>query len=537
MNLNICLPPLIPLTLALWSGLGISTSLWSQNWTWGQTFGGPGSEEVTALAASGQSLWLGGSYDTPFFWQQYEFPTPAGRDLFLGQCSDSGTIQWMQTIGSAQDDALAAVAVNAAGEALWLGTFWEELHWGDSILTAPNNGQALFLAKTAPSGALEQHWIIAGTAAIKAVDLFWQNEEVFLLGTFSGTLNVAEIELDATATRAAFILKLHEENGWQWGQKIDGQGSIDPRQLAVSESGIYAVGAFNEALQSPVAELVAETWDWDGFVAAFSDSGNWQWGQKVGAQYDDYLEQIVVNPNGRLLIIGTFLGVLNTENGWSVQTPGFNTNLVWLEMDPAGNPLKLSTWGDLASEAGSGMASYLSGALITGRMGNALTLGTLPIAGQTDQANAFLAGLSTDGRANWGLAFSSQNQLLPSQIAVSPDGHIFLAGASQGDLMLDETYPSQGQFDGFVARLHPTVLPVSKMPLANLVKIAPNPSAGLFFVEAPVGARYRLFNQQGQVLETGVFQQEKALFQTDPGIYFLEVAWQGRIHLEQVVIQ
>ena len=258
---------------------------------------------------------------------------------------------------------------------------------------------------------------------------------------------------------------------------------------------------------------------------------------KVGAQYDDFLQGVSTNSEGHLFVAGTFLGVLETENDWSVQTPGFNTNVLWLELASDGTPLRLSTWGNLAEEESLALQPFQEGALLVGRMGPSMVLGTEPIAGAEGVDNGFLAGISTQGRVNWGVSLQADELILTTELAISPAGDIYLGGAYQGDLILDSTTANAGQFDGFLVRLSSDVLSTSQTPADWKVKISPNPNNGTFILEAPLGAKYRLLSANGVVIETGQLRSEQALFQQKSGSYFLEVQWKGRRIMETIVVQ
>ena len=257
-----------------------STPLLGQSWSWQTTFGGPGSEGVSALAANELGVAFGGSYDQAFTIFGQAAPVPASRDLLVGQLDQNGDILWLETPGSSQTDRLVQVVSKANGESWWLGDFWDALTWGDSIWAAPNNGQAIFLVQTDAAGQILQHLILQGSASIEAVDIIATEESLYLLGTFTESLSVGGQNLLATADRAGFLAKFDLANGWQWARTLDGAGLIRPEALARHEEGLFIVGSFNDSLQNTSAQLVAETWDWDGFVASYSTDGDALWLQK-----------------------------------------------------------------------------------------------------------------------------------------------------------------------------------------------------------------------------------------------------------------
>ncbi|MEM1217332.1 MAG: T9SS type A sorting domain-containing protein [Bacteroidota bacterium] len=532
-----CLSPLVFLALLSLCLMTPWSPSMGQSWAWQTTFGGVGSEGLSALAANNLGPIFGGSYDQAFSFLGQNVPSPSNRDLLVGQLDQNGDLLWLESPGSLQTDRLAQVRTTPEANTWWLGDFWETLTWGDSIWAAPNDGQAIFLVQTDASGQVLEHRTVQGSASIEAIDMVQDEAAIYLLGTFTGSLNIGNQSLTTTADRAGFLAKLDLENGWQWGIALDGVGLIRPTALSRHDEGLYVVGAFNDTLQNSTAQLVAETWDWDGFVASYSTDGEALWLQKVGAQYDDFLQSISINSDGHLFVAGTFLGVLETENGWSVQTPGFNTNVLWLELDASGNPLKLTTWGNLAEEESLTLQGFQTGALLTGRMGPSMVLGTQAIAGEDGLDNGFLAGISTEGRVNWGVSLQATELILATEMALSPSGDIYVGGAFQGELMLDSILDNAGQFDGFMARLAPAVLPAVENPLGWSVKVSPNPSNGVFFLEAPLGAQYRLLTTDGILLEAGELRSAQALFQQERGSYFLEIQWKGRTVIEKIIVQ
>ncbi|MEO1711774.1 MAG: T9SS type A sorting domain-containing protein [Bacteroidota bacterium] len=521
-------------------GLGLTTSLSSlvgQSWAWKTTFGGSGSEGVSALAANDLGLIFGGSYDQAFAAFGENLPAPLARDLFVGQLDQNGDLLWLETPGSPQTDRLVQVISEPNGESWWFGDFWDVLTWGDSTWAAPSNGQAIFMVQTDATGQILQHIILQGSASMEAVDIIAREESLYLLGTFTDSLNIGGQNLFASADRAGFLAKLDLDEGWQWCKALDGAGLIRPEALAQHEERLFIAGSFNDSLQNASAQLVAETWDWDGFVASYSAEGEALWLQKVGAQYDDFLQGISTNAEGHLFVAGTFPGVC-TDQPFSVsKTPGFNTNVLWLELASDGTPLRLSTWGNLAEEESLTVHPFKEGVLLTGRMGPSIVLGTEPITGAESVDNGFLAGISTQGRVNWGVPLQADELILATDLAVSPSGEIYAGGAYQGDLILDSTVANAGQFDGFLARLAPEILSILETSPEWGVKISPNPNAGVFVLEAPLGAQYRLLSANGVLIEAGELRSEQALFQQESGSYFLEVYWKGRRIVERIVVQ
>jgi len=121
-----------------------------------QTYGGPGLDEISSAAASGDHLIVAGHFDettgltTPgtlaFGGSALPLSSHGGRDLWVAELDSQGNGMWAVAFGGPGEDRGATVAVDAAGDVYLAGTFTGQVAFGAVNLTSRGDVD-VFLAK------------------------------------------------------------------------------------------------------------------------------------------------------------------------------------------------------------------------------------------------------------------------------------------------------------------------------------------------------------------------------------------------------
>ena len=239
--------------------------------------------------------------------------------------------------------------------------------------------------------------------------------------------------------------------GWEWANKDMDAGYVHPRALTKDSSGAsYVAGIFAGGSLAMGSDMVLNEGGYDIYLGKLNSDGDWLWGTSFGGDGDDFVEDIAVDSNGAISIVGssnsTYLaaGWYNTTNsggfdgfaarykdsanGWqwlaATQGPG-NENFTGVDHNSSGD-LLISGWYD----------------------GGYMTLGSnnLTNSGGVDM---ILAEIDNFGWVDWVNSYGDTGNEYLHDIAWSNSGKFFAVGEfTSSSLQLDSTTISHGGGSG-----------------------------------------------------------------------------------------
>ncbi|MCI1187901.1 T9SS type A sorting domain-containing protein [Hymenobacter sp. DH14] len=113
------------------------------------------------------------------------------------------------------------------------------------------------------------------------------NGNVYLAGTFSGTLSLGALTLTSAGGDDVFVARWNSvRNAFAWAQRAGGTGYERATGIALNGTGVYVAGTFQSATISFGATTLANASATDDvFVAKLTDTGpaaTFDWAQRVG---------------------------------------------------------------------------------------------------------------------------------------------------------------------------------------------------------------------------------------------------------------
>jgi hypothetical protein len=291
---------------------------------------------------------------------------------------------------------------------------------------------------------------------------------VFLTGTFSGTMGFGGLALTSAGQRDVFVAKWSSSTGrFGWVQRAGGAGDDSAPTIAVSGTSIYIAGRFAGMAGFGATSLVAVGSD-DGFVAKLTDAGTtgaFVWAFGIGGRDSEAATAVAalgssVYVGGRFYSPTVTFGSLVLANASLVAVPpsdGFITKLT-----DAGATASFA-WAQTVGGTGTDQVLALAGAAgsvyVAGNFSNTVSFGSTTLTGGS--AAAFVARLidtTAPNRFAWAVG-TSGGIISPSAVAVSGSG-VYVAGrfaltTSFGLTALTST-GTQGDYDAFVTRITET---------------------------------------------------------------------------------
>ena len=184
----------------------------------------------------------------------------------------------------------------------------------------------------------------------------------------------------------------------------------------------------------------------DIFLAKHTSDGVPVWANKIGAADYDYVQKVISDANGNVIMTGYFYG--DTQIGPDHYTSYGSQDIFIASFSPEGAFL----W---SFRAGGQSADYVTGLaldadqnlVITGYYYDAINFGdtTLISSGSSD---IFLAKFSTDGDLLWATTAGGSSSDQSRSASCDPEGNILISGSFYYDITLGDTtlyYPEPGR--------------------------------------------------------------------------------------------
>lgn len=503
----------------------------AQTWDTYRIAGGPGEESFTCLEAGPEDdVFVTGTYYEPFEWDGFFLPEYGSGDLFLARLDGAGMPVWVLPGGGLDTEESTALAARTDGRVFWGGAFWDQITIGAWTWAAPAAGKALFLLEVSGEGIPETGKVFSGPGAKALRDLILdQDNNLYAIGFFGGALTIEDTTLQAHGELDGFAAKWNAAGEFQWATRFGEAGEVRGECLAVRHNAqLFLGGRFNGSISMAGTDIQSNTWDEDGFVAALSaETGQALWLRKAGAQYDSAVNALVVNETNELFATGTFVGVLQVAEGWTIATQGFNTNFFLIRYDALdGTPEWAQSLGNGTDEQGLSMEIRNEGPVVAGLFRNSLTLEGQTITGAGEGFNGFAAAFRPEGSLRWMLGFPGDGFVIPEAMAVMDDGAVWFAGGFSGTAFFNgEPILSDGFFDAWVGKLSSGVTATREQALWSLPgRVFPNPVSDLLFLDGfPDETLFRLLRPDGIACSETEITKRIDMRGLPDGLYYLQV--------------
>jgi hypothetical protein len=320
---------------------------------WVHTLNGPGSEYLTALAATPTGVYVTGTFSGAQLTSNATTLTNAsstGANLFVAKVLDQGSssgLGWLLGAGGAGTEGSVALAVQGTRVYVGGNSSSRPALFGPLALSQGQTGNSedAFIARLDDDGP-SAHFVwaeaIRGTLSDIASALVARGNAVFVaLNSNSPTLTAggATITSATTGSGNSLVCKLTDTGtglAYIWHEQVQGQGSRYCTALAVNGAGVYLTGSYNStgtqfgthSLPNPGGFLTD-----DLFVARLHDTGTsavWDWAVSAGSAQLDRANTVAVAAG--TVYVGGAVGTPSTfgsiMSAWGAPSqPGFVATL------------------------------------------------------------------------------------------------------------------------------------------------------------------------------------------------------------------
>ena len=285
---------------------------------WAQRAGGLGDDGASALAVSGTSVYVAGSFKSSTAGFGSSNLTNAGAaDVFVAKLTDAGNFLWAQRAGGTGYDQATALAVSGVNVYV-AGSFNSSTaSIGTTTIDSAGSYDA-FVAKFVDAGSMGSlAWVqrAGGIGYDYAQALAVSSTGVYVAGSFeSPTAVFGPITLTNTGISNVFVAKLTDAGNtgsFVWAQRAGGTNEDYAYALAVKGTSVYVAGIFTSATVSFGTTTLtnASVNIADVFVAKLTDAGNtssFAWAQQAGGTDDDYTTALALSGTS-MYVVGYFV--------------------------------------------------------------------------------------------------------------------------------------------------------------------------------------------------------------------------------------
>lgn len=277
---------------------------------WSKKFGTAGLQSVQAVAVTAtDEIVIAGYFQTTINFGGANLTTSGGSDMFVAKFAADGTFMWSVKFGSATDDQLAlAVAVDAAGDVYFTGSFLGTMTVGTSLASA--GGADIILAKLNGMTGAALWGKKFGDAAIdqagRSVAVDGQGN-VLIAGAFDGTVDFGGGPLTTAGSTDAFVAKFDPTGAHLFSRAFGDAGVQSGRSIAADAMGNFVVVGDSNGTIDLGGGALPKFGGFDVFVAQFDAMGNHTKSASFGAANNDSVNNVVWTGND-IAITGYFDG-------------------------------------------------------------------------------------------------------------------------------------------------------------------------------------------------------------------------------------
>lgn len=278
---------------------------------------------------------------------------------------------------------------------------------------------------------------------------------VYVAGTFQGTVQFGQTTLISAGSSDIFLAKLSPEGEPLWSKRFGDAAEQVASGIAVAADGVVAlVGHFQGTLTFGGAPLVSAGGT-DVFVAKLDAAGEEIWSKRYGDMSSQNGRDVATDFAGNVVITGDYYGAIDFGDGDLPPPVGAGNRNVFLAKlsSDAGNGMWSKGFGGGFDTATAVAVDGSDSVLAAGNYGQTIDFGTgmLTSVGSSDM---YLVKFDAQGVTSWAQSFGGSADDNPDDIAVDSSGSILVAGSFRETVNFGgATMTSAGSLDVCVAKL------------------------------------------------------------------------------------
>ncbi|HEU5249596.1 MAG TPA: SBBP repeat-containing protein, partial [Thermoanaerobaculia bacterium] len=352
----------------------------SGQYRWARVIGSDSSEEAKGVATddSGNVLVTGyqGSYAVDYGGGPQL--VRAGTDLFVAKYSSAGSWVWSKTIGGYGYDQGNAIAADDQGNVFvtgYIGVSSVGVDFGGGPLSSVGGSDAFLVKYSATGGHVwSKRFGDTGNDNGMAVGADGSGN-VFVAGTFEGTVDFGGGRLTSSGLRDVFVAKYSASGQHLWSKRFGGSGDDVAYAIAVDSAGDIALaGKYQGSINFGGGNLSSAGGDDAFLVKLGGGSGSHVWSKDFGAGSGDTATGVAVDGSNNVVVAGYYSGSVDFGGG---ALSSLGVDVFVAKYSPNGGHMWSRRYGNADSQLADGVAAASNGNVsVAGFFANTIDFGT-----------------------------------------------------------------------------------------------------------------------------------------------------------------
>ena len=286
-----------------------------------QRYGGPGSQEINAVAVSKDGIAIAGDFDGTFDLGGPPVTSAGTLDVFVAKLDRDKKHVFSRRYGGVDKDQRPRVAFARDGGLFVAGSYRSPVDLGDGPLADRYDGAFLLrLSATGErifgKGFVGDGWQFPTGLSVDA------SGRVAMGGRFTRTVDLGAGPLASVSGEDAWLAVFADDGKLGWSQRFGGFNQDAISGLAFEPSGaLWVAGELAETLGPLTSAGEA-----DAFVARFDSKGTLDYSLRFGDAAEQRATKIAIDPLGGAVVVGSFFGAIDAGKLHLGSNGGFNRN-------------------------------------------------------------------------------------------------------------------------------------------------------------------------------------------------------------------
>ncbi len=512
--------------------LGLSSLLYSQAWNVIEMIGSDEgiNESLDAIHFTiDENLVIAGQFQSNLEIQGQSVIAQGEEDVYCGIYTQEGVLSHLFAIGGENEEWITDMLLDGKNDITFYGGYIGETKMGGINLQSHFSNQGLFLSQFDSDGQVKWAKSIDGRLLnISGEVIHDNNNNIIVTGYFLDSLKIENTFLEAGSDEGdLFVAKFDSEGNLIWAERAGLSGIIRSTTIqATSDNEIILAGHFKGAIQFNNDFLETQTATHDAFLAKISSSGHFLWGKQIGGVLEKEVQGLELLPNGNILLLGNYNGVMTDGNGWEIQSDGLDQDVFLLQLNPSGEIIFGKSYGGQGDDFPLDIHFNHDLIYVTGYFNGTTNWGEITITA-SDLFDPFLVILDGMGNTLNLQSISGNGIGISRNILSNSNGEFFLGGEFFGSLNLNGTTYNSKSYDAFWIK-STDLVHTKPIVQEKEWKVYPNPGNEFLVIHSEENISFYLSDILGQKiipLKAGVNE----IGHLDKGIYFISDAKRTRI--------
>jgi hypothetical protein len=274
-------------------------------------YGGAANQRGTALAVgSSGHLFLGGVFDGALNLGCGPLTGAGSGDIFVAHLDANAGCLFAKSYGDASAQELLSIAPDPANNVLIGGRFKGTVSFGGPAVAMPATTFGAFTAKLDGGGNHLFSTAFGNTTASQQVDSVATDASgnVFVAGSFSGTLTAGATTVTSVGANDLFVLKLDPAGTAVWAARFgDATDQLGAIHLATDPAGnVLLAGTLQGTID--LGGALTSAGANDAFLAKLDGAGNPLWSLRLGDAAAQQVHAVAISSATKIAVVGGFAG-------------------------------------------------------------------------------------------------------------------------------------------------------------------------------------------------------------------------------------